>query len=97
MTIDFRTMLHKIHHGKELDAGSGYVVNGFFGIGHTYEKVGFPVMPGGTKQCTACHGENNTAWVDPARRRHPNATQETQVWRAACFEAVVALLLLAPA
>ncbi len=84
VTIDFRTMLHKIHHGKELSAGSSYVVAGFGGTGHTYEEVGFPVMPDGTKQCTVCHGTDNSAWVQPASRNHPSGTLPTRVWRATC-------------
>jgi predicted CXXCH cytochrome family protein len=77
-------MLHKIHHGRALDAGAGYVVNGFGGNGHSYEHVGFPVLPGGTAECASCHGADNTAWIAPAARVHPNATDETRVWRAAC-------------
>ncbi len=83
-TVDFRTMLHKIHHGKNLSAGANYVVVGNSGTPHTYEHVGFPVLPGGTQQCATCHGENNTAWVEPAERNHPNSSYATRSWRAAC-------------
>jgi hypothetical protein len=84
VTIDFRTMLHKIHRGKELAAGANYVVAGNGGTGHTYEEVGFPVMPGGTQQCAVCHGTANEAWVQPATRNHPNGLLSTRSWRAAC-------------
>jgi OmcA/MtrC family decaheme c-type cytochrome len=84
VTIDFRTMLHKIHHGKQLDAGASYRVAGFGGTGHSYENVGFPVMPGGTQQCAVCHGNDNTAWVTPAPRNHPQAAAPTRTWRATC-------------
>ena len=84
VTIDFRTMLHKIHQGKELSAGASYQVAGFGGTPHSYEHVGFPLMPGGTSNCTSCHGEDSTAWVEPAERTHPDATFPTRSWRAAC-------------
>ncbi|MHC4922084.1 MAG: multiheme c-type cytochrome, partial [Planctomycetota bacterium] len=90
VTIDFRTMLHKIHQGKDLDKALTYNVVGF-GTGypdnfsnHMYDGVGFPVMPGGTKQCTYCHGASNTAWVKPAARVHPAETTASRVWRAPC-------------
>jgi len=90
VTIDFRTMLHKIHQGKDLDKASSYTVVGF-GSGypdnfsdHMYDGVGFPAMPAGTKECTYCHGDGNTAWVKPAPRVHPSETTPSRVWRAAC-------------
>lgn len=84
VTIDFRTMLHKIHQGKELKAGANYQVAGFGGNPHSYEHVGFPLMPGGTSNCTSCHGTTSTAWLEPAERNHPNAMVPTRSWRAAC-------------
>ena len=84
VTIDFRTMLHKIHHGKELSAGANYLVAGFGGTGHSYEAVGFPVLPGGTVQCTVCHGTDNTAWLEPAERTHASETLPVRSWRATC-------------
>ncbi|MGE3172398.1 MAG: hypothetical protein AB7O97_07200 [Planctomycetota bacterium] len=83
-TVDFRTMLHKIHHGKELAAGTNYVVVGNGGTGHTYEHVGFPSFPGGTLRCVTCHGEDNTAWQAPAERNHPMQVRPTRSWLAAC-------------
>ncbi|HEX5050604.1 MAG TPA: hypothetical protein VFZ65_02420 [Planctomycetota bacterium] len=84
VTIDFRTMLHKIHHGKDLTAGADYKVAGFGGGASSYEEVEFPVMPGGTKECVVCHGPNSEAWVQPAPRKHPDAFLPTRSWRAAC-------------
>lgn len=84
VTIDFRTMLHKIHHGKDLANASSYAVVGFFGRSHTYEHVGFPSQPGGTLSCVACHGENNDAWTEPADRTHPMAGKATRAWAAVC-------------
>lgn len=82
--IEFRAMLHAIHHGRELAAGADYAVVGFGGASSTYEHVGFPRVPGGTKDCASCHGSSNTAWKAPAARTHPDATVEARVWRAAC-------------
>lgn len=84
VTIDFRTMLHKIHHGRELADGANYAVAGFNGTPHTYETVGFPHMPGGTADCAACHGADNQAWREPTPRDHPAAPVPTRSWRAAC-------------
>lgn len=82
--IEFRAMLHAIHHGRELTAGSAYEIVGFGGSSSTYEHVGFPRVPGGTKDCASCHGSSNTAWKTPAARSHPSGSVEARVWRAAC-------------
>lgn len=91
-SIDFRTMLHKIHMGAELTDPSAYEVVGFgstawpdnYGV-NTYEAVEFPAMPGLTMHCSACHGEDNDAWKDPGDRNHPTEQgHAAQVWRAAC-------------
>jgi hypothetical protein len=84
VTIDFRTMLHKIHHGKELAKASEYAVVGFGGTSFQYDEVGFPAMPGGTMNCASCHGKDNTAWKAPASRKHPALPVGSQTWRAAC-------------
>ena len=92
VTIAFRTMLHKIHMGKELANGSTYVVNGF-GSGafpnnytaHAYDEVGFPAMPGGVSNCSLCHGAGNTAWLEPSTRNHPtDQGTPVQRWAAVC-------------
>jgi len=88
VTMDFRTLLHKIHMGKELANGSSYEVNGIFlGTPYptTYEEVGYPAMPGGPRNCAGCHGDGNDAWKAPANRDHPSPLAgQTREWRAAC-------------
>lgn len=77
-TINFRTMIHAVHMGKDLTHADDYELVGF-GSGaypdnfstHTYEEVAFPVVPGGVQKCTHCHGAENTAWQDPSDRNHP--------------------------
>jgi OmcA/MtrC family decaheme c-type cytochrome len=92
VTINFRTMLHKIHMGEDLANASSYTLVGF-GSGaypnnytaHTYESIVFPALPGGVSNCTTCHGANNTAWLEPMERKHPTAQNKpVQAWRAVC-------------
>lgn len=92
LTISFRTMLHKIHMGKELANASSYLVNGF-GSGsypnnytaHSYGEVGFPAMPGGVQNCDKCHGDTNEAWHEPAARAHPtDQGAPIQRWAMVC-------------
>lgn len=83
VTIDFRTMLHKIHMGAELANASTYEVAGNQGTMHSYAEVEFPAMPGGTKRCAKCHGDSE-AWMEPAFRTHPEQDEPARVWRAAC-------------
>lgn len=92
VTIEFRTMLHKIHMGSELANASTYTVVGF-GSGtypnnftaYHYDHVTFPALPGGVMQCSKCHGDQNEAWKLPAPRNHPT-DQERPVrsWGIAC-------------
>jgi OmcA/MtrC family decaheme c-type cytochrome len=49
-SIDFRSMIHRIHTGKEL--GRPYVLYGFGNVAHDYSDVGFP---GNRGNCTMCH------------------------------------------
>lgn len=90
-TINFRTMLHKIHMGEELTNASSYAIVGFgsaawpnnFGT-TTFDEVAFPAMPGGAQNCAMCHG-TATAWTDPTPREHPDGQDlPTRTWRAAC-------------
>ncbi|MEA2697232.1 MAG: hypothetical protein QOI66_1503 [Myxococcales bacterium] len=90
-TIEFRSMLHKIHRGSELANAATYTVVGFgaaaypnnFGL-NAYADVEFPAMPSGVKDCAACHG-TSTAWQSPADRSHPTAaTVAAQVWNTSC-------------
>jgi len=92
LTVNFRTMLHKIHMGEELANASSYVVNGFGSTPypnnftpHTYAEVLFPAVPGGVQQCAKCHGDGNDAWHEPMPRDHPTE-QGTAVrrWDAVC-------------
>jgi OmcA/MtrC family decaheme c-type cytochrome len=93
LSIEFRTMLHKIHHGKELAAGSSYQIIGFGSsaqpdnfTAHTYDKAGFPDLPGGTSNCAACHGAGNSAYQNPPDRTHPlGQPKPSRVWRDACM------------
>jgi OmcA/MtrC family decaheme c-type cytochrome len=91
-TVNFRTMLHKVHMGSSLTNASTYTVVGFgsaawpnnFGASQ-YATVGFPAMPAAAATCVACHGSGNTTYYSPTDRNHP--TQQTvpvRAWRAAC-------------
>jgi hypothetical protein len=85
-SMDFRSLLHKVHMGKELAKAESYVVNGvFLGIPYEVHAEGeFPSMPGAAKDCTKCHG-NSSSWKEPATRDHPLASgTPTQVWTEAC-------------
>jgi OmcA/MtrC family decaheme c-type cytochrome len=92
VTIDFRTMLHKIHQGAALDKAADYVVVGFGSSpypnnfsANSYADVEFPPMPDGTKQCGTCHGDGNTAWQLPSSRNHPTEQgRPVLAWRAVC-------------
>jgi hypothetical protein len=83
-TMDFRTLLHRVHMGEELSKGSSYVVNGvFLGVPYPvrYDEVVFPAT-GGAASCATCHG--NDTWHAPADRAHPSAASLTRTWRGAC-------------
>lgn len=84
-TMDFRTLAHRIHAGKELSRP--YEVNGvFLGTPYpvTYDTVGFPSFKGGVSECTKCHGANNNAWKEPAPRSHPLEPTPVRTWAAVC-------------
>jgi OmcA/MtrC family decaheme c-type cytochrome len=49
-TIDFRTMVHRIHTGAELE--QEYTVYGNGNVAHNYNEVGYP---GDRRNCSACH------------------------------------------
>lgn len=53
-SIDFRTMIHKIHGGK--DIGSDYMVLSSNGTGSDFTKV---VYPGDLRDCAKCHVNNS--------------------------------------
>jgi hypothetical protein len=84
-TMDFRTLLHRVHAGKELSRP--YVVNGvFLGTPYTvtYDTIGFPSFKGGVSECTKCHGATNTAWKQPAPRSHPLSPVSVRTWASVC-------------
>jgi OmcA/MtrC family decaheme c-type cytochrome len=90
-TFDFRNLLHRIHHGKELSEGDSflYVIGGGTTFPNNYStttfaEAGFPAMPGGTRNCTKCHGTTTDGWKEPAPRNHPAQTTPTHSWRTAC-------------
>ena len=91
-TISLRGMLHKIHMGAELANASTYTLVGFGSSAwpnnftpHTYSEVEFPALPQGVKNCEVCHGEGNSAWIEPSDRNHPTM-QDVPVlgWTAVC-------------
>jgi OmcA/MtrC family decaheme c-type cytochrome len=91
VTVEFRNMLHKIHRGSDLANAATYAVVGFgagaypnnFGL-VSFGEIGFPAMPEGVKDCSACHG-SSTAWQSPADRTHPTApTASAQSWQVSC-------------
>lgn len=88
VSMDFRSLIHKVHRGKELAAGSSYEVIGvFLGVPYpvTYDEVGFPRQPGGVANCESCHVANSTAWRLPAERTHPQApAQPAMAWTITC-------------
>ena len=49
-SVNFATMIHKIHTGKELT--SEYTVYGFGGVPFDFTKIGYP---GDRRDCTQCH------------------------------------------
>lgn len=93
VTMDFRTLLHKTHMGKDLTKASGYEAIGVF-LGTPYpftvDKMASPVMREGVKNCEKCHGLADgglavQAYDVPAERSHP--TQQTEPlrrWRSVC-------------
>jgi len=83
VSINFRTMLHKIHMGEELTNASTYTVLGFSSSENRYGEVLFPALPGRTMNCTRCHGTADN-WRSPGVRQHPSQTTPTREWRAAC-------------
>ncbi len=80
VTINFRTMLHKIHTGKNLYYASSYYIVGNSGNASNFDDIEFPVENGysaqeGTRNCAKCHGEPEPgklgSWEVPRNRNHP--------------------------
>jgi OmcA/MtrC family decaheme c-type cytochrome len=53
-SVDFRTMVHKIHTGEEI--GYDYTIYGNGRSRHNYNEV---VYPGDRRRCNACHVNNS--------------------------------------
>lgn len=51
---------------------------------HSAHQGIFPVIPGGVRDCAACHGSTNTAWKLPAPRVHPDQEVPTRAWYISC-------------
>lgn len=88
VSMEFRSLLHKVHMGRELANASSYVANGVF-LGTPYPvrygDIEFPVMPEGVNRCESCHGAGSTTWLQPADRNHPLPwVAGTREWDAAC-------------
>jgi hypothetical protein len=91
VSVEFRTLLHKIHRGREL-ADESYQVVGAGRAPHpdnfetrTYRGSTFPSFPDRTLDCARCHGAGNTAALLPAEREHPTSqNRPLQIWRPAC-------------
>ena len=91
VSVEFRSMLHKIHRGAGLanaatfavvGFGAGAYPNNFSTLG--FGEVEFPAMPAGVKDCASCHG-TSAAWQSPADRTHPTAaTAPDRAWSGAC-------------
>jgi hypothetical protein len=85
VTIAFRTMLHKIHRGKDLPDASTYVIFGNSGSANDFDEIGFPELTNGVANCQVCHGDANASWQSPPDRTHPaGQVKATRSWRATC-------------
>ncbi|MBI3092444.1 MAG: hypothetical protein HYY96_17430 [Candidatus Tectomicrobia bacterium] len=75
-TTDFRRMIHRIHYGAEVNDPP--IIIGFGDSVHDFSKVEFPWMPGGVRNCTACHGAS-LAYTEPSRRACTSCHDSTSV------------------
>jgi OmcA/MtrC family decaheme c-type cytochrome len=82
-SVDFKTMIHRIHSGHELQ--HEYTIYGFGNVAHDMTRIGYP---GDRRDCNACHVNNSQQLplregmlpVQDARQVMPTAMPET----AAC-------------
>jgi OmcA/MtrC family decaheme c-type cytochrome len=89
-TIDFRTMIHKIHRGENLDPSDQFTIMGFGKSVNNFNDVRFP---GDLRNCEKCHvnaseqlplGENLLSVVNP--RGLINPTPPTTAACIACHD-----------
>jgi hypothetical protein len=90
VTVNFRSLLHKIHRGKMLASAFRVVGEGAgpypdnFQVA-TFDEYQFPAMPRATAQCAKCHGDASTAWLAPSNRDHPSEQgSPVLAWRIVC-------------
>ena len=92
-TMDFRTMIHKVHAGEQLTNASSYQLVGvFLGVPYPFAAGdrAFPAMNGGVRHCAKCHGLNDGGLPEqvydvPADRSHPSQQSlPLRRWRSAC-------------
>lgn len=55
-TVDFRTMVHKIHRGENLDPADQYTIYGFGGSLNNFNDIRFP---GDLRDCAKCHANGS--------------------------------------
>jgi OmcA/MtrC family decaheme c-type cytochrome len=89
-TIDFRTMIHKIHRGENLDPKDQYTVIGFGKSENNFNEIRFP---GDLRNCEKCHvnaseqlplNDNLLSVVTP--RGYLNPTTPTAAACLACHD-----------
>jgi OmcA/MtrC family decaheme c-type cytochrome len=89
-TVDFRTMIHKIHRGENLDPNDQYTIIGFGKSENNFNDVRFP---GDLRNCEKCHvnsseqlplGDNLLSVVTP--RGYMNPTTPTAAACLACHD-----------
>jgi len=91
-SVEFRTLVHAIHRGRErLSPTYEVVARGpssdpdAFTTRSYADYSTLPALPDRTLDCARCHGEGNLAALLPSERRHPSAqSRPLSVWRAAC-------------
>jgi len=85
VTMDFRSLIHKVHSGRELAKKDEFAMIGVF-LGKPYvvtlEDKGYSAMPGGVKDCASCHVGDS--WKTPSERRHPSQRTPVRTWTNAC-------------
>jgi hypothetical protein len=89
--VDLRSLLHKIHHARELDDPAAFELVGAGSAPYpdnfelsSYASILFPAQPGASQNCATCHGAANTSWRDPADAAHPDLNAPVLAWKRAC-------------